>query len=121
MCIFTKECNVFYVYKTYIFPNNGQNFLKPHNSYQKKNREKITKKNNNKNIKFYTCNIHSERCMVCPWVTHLKMGNPWVPIWYIANISSQIKYSVLRCISGESFIISTFIPINSIVTLETFL
>jgi hypothetical protein len=63
----------------------------------------------------------AERCMGRPWVTHLKMGNPWVPIGYIANISSQRKYSVTRCISAESFIISTFIPINlnSIVTLET--
>jgi hypothetical protein len=49
------------------------------------------------------------------------MGNPWVPIGYIANISSQTKYSATRCISAESFIISTFIPINSIATLGTFL
>ncbi len=45
----------------------------------------------------------------------------WVAHGYIVNISSQTKYSVIRCISAESFIISTFIPINSIVTLETFL
>jgi hypothetical protein len=71
--------------------------------------------------KFFCEDLRAERCMGRPWVTHLKMGNPWVPIWYIANICSQTKYSVIRCISAESFIISKFMPINSIVTLETFL
>jgi hypothetical protein len=56
-----------------------------------------------------------------PWVTHLKMGNPWIPIGYIANISSQTKYSVTRCISPESLSISALILINSFLTLKTLL
>jgi hypothetical protein len=46
-----------------------------------------------------------------------KMGT----IGYIANISSQTKYSVARCISPESFSISALVPINSFVTMKTFL
>ncbi len=56
-----------------------------------------------------------------PWVTHLKMGNPWVPIGYIANISSQTKCSATRSISPESLSISALIPINIFLILKTLL
>jgi hypothetical protein len=49
------------------------------------------------------------------------MGNPWVPIGYIANISSQTKCSATRSILPESLSISASIPINSFVTLKTLL
>jgi hypothetical protein len=63
----------------------------------------------------------AERCMGRAWVTHLKMENPWVPIGYIANISSPTKFSVIRCISPESLSISALILINSFLTLKTLL
>jgi hypothetical protein len=50
-----------------------------------------------------------------------KTGNPWVPIGYIANTSSQSKSSVTRCISPESFSISALIQRNSFATLKMFL
>jgi hypothetical protein len=56
-----------------------------------------------------------------PWVTHLKMGNPWVPIGYIPNISSQTKYSATRSVSPESLSISALILINSFLTLKKLL
>jgi hypothetical protein len=49
------------------------------------------------------------------------MGNPWVPIGYIANISSETKCSATRSISPESLSISALILINSFLTLKTLL
>jgi hypothetical protein len=51
----------------------------------------------------------------------LKMGNPWVPIEYIANISSQTKCSATRSISPESLSISALILVNSFLTLKMLL
>jgi hypothetical protein len=52
----------------------------------------------------------SELCMGRLWGPVSKIGNPWGPIGEIANISFQIKFSVTRCISPESFCNSVWIP-----------
>jgi hypothetical protein len=50
-----------------------------------------------------------------------KIGNPWGPIGEITNISFQIKFSVIRCISPESFCNSALIPMKNFVILKTVL
>jgi hypothetical protein len=59
-----------------------------------------------------------------PWGPVSKIGNPWDPwgpIGEIANISFQIKFSVTRCISPESFCNSALIPIKNFVILKSVL
>ncbi len=48
-------------------------------------------------------------------------GAPWGPIGEIANISFQIKFSVTRCISPESFCNSALIPMKNFVILKSVL
>jgi hypothetical protein len=48
-------------------------------------------------------------------------GAPWGPIGEIANISFQIKFSVTRCISPESFCNSALIPMKNFVILQSVL
>jgi hypothetical protein len=52
------------------------------------------------------------------WGRVSKIGNPWGPIGEIANISFQIKFSVTRCISPESFCNSALIPMKNFVILK---
>jgi hypothetical protein len=49
------------------------------------------------------------------WGPVSKIENPWGPIGEIANISFQIKFSVTRCISPESFCNSALIPMKNFV------
>jgi hypothetical protein len=48
-------------------------------------------------------------------------GAPWVPIGEIANISFQIKFSVTKRISPESFCNSALIPMKNFVILKSVL
>jgi hypothetical protein len=56
-----------------------------------------------------------------PWGPVSKIGIPWGPIGEIANISFQIKFSVTRCISPESFCNSALIPMKNIAILKSVL